>query len=263
MSTKSVFCTDSTSNDNSRVIKFTKSASGVVTSVNSISNVSLLSSINNNTIIPIHTSANSNTKIVSENKTRHIFSSSNRVKLLEFLNKNYSNATSKIHLTKPPSCICKYCTISTSLPIKQSAAYNLLFKSSSKIVHSDMYSSNLPVTDCISCATNDCHCTSKSNTTYITQINSDSPKTIWINELVSLINKKEYTSEKSLANYKNNSKQLSSLPNIQNKVPKVTKNAKSYTLLCNKCKRSRLGSYANSCKCSMLLRRVNRYNHKK
>lgn len=214
-------------------------------STNSISNTAMFSSSNNNTLIVSDNSAHKD--VIS--KTENIF----RVQMLEFLNKNCLDGISGIPLTKPHPCICNSCMVVNSLPIKQSAVYNLFFTSSDNLSYPNLYcdinSSNVQVADCSISATNDCN-VNKSNTLskFKKTIITDSPKTIWINELTSLIRKNENTSKRYIIIDTNTTKKLNPMQNVLNKVHKATQHIKSHFSFCNKCKESKNGQ-SYSCKC--------------
>lgn len=208
-------------------------------SANSISNTAMLSSTNNNTLI---VSDNSSHKDVIS-RTENIF----RVQMLEFLNKNCLDSISGVPLTKPYPCNCNCCTVVNSLPVKQSAVYNLFFTSNDNLshpnLHCDMNSSNVQVTDSSISAKNYSN-VNRSNTL----INIESPKDIWINELTSLIIKNENKSERYTVTDTNATKKFNPMQNVLNKVQKATKHIKSHFSFCNKCKKSKY-SQSYSCKC--------------
>lgn len=251
----------------------------ILISTNSISNTNMLSFTNNNTLNV------SDKDIIS--KTENIF----REKLLEFLNTNCVNGISGIPLTKPTPCKCNCCTTVKSLPLEKSAVYNLFFASSDNLspknLHNDMNFSNLPVAGGSIHATN-YHSENKSNIPhkFKTQINIDTPKNIWVNELTSLVIKNENTSKIYLATNTNRSNNLNPMQNIlneihkdtqyigknestsqiypatktnyskkinpmqsvMNKVHKTTQHIKSHFSLCKNCKKSKY-SRSDSCKC--------------
>jgi len=263
VSTKNVHCTDSSSNYTSKVIVSTENVANAATSANSIYNTSILmshisipntpklisaNSISNTAML---SSTNNNTLIVSDNsshkdvisRTENIF----RVQMLEFLNKNCLDGISGVPLTKPYPCNCNCCTVVNSLPVKQSAVYNLFFTSNDNLshpnLHCDMNSSNVQVTDSSIFAKNYSN-VNRSNTL----INTESPKDIWINELTSLIIKNENTSERYTVTDTNATKKFNPMQNVINKVQKATKHIKSHFSFCNKCKKSKY-SQSYSCKC--------------
>jgi len=233
------------------VVVSTENFSNAATSANSIYNTPMLISTNSISNTAMLSSTNNNTLIVSDNsihkevisRTENIF----RVQMLEFLNKNCLDGISGVPLTKPYPCICNCCTVVNSLPIKQSAVYNLFFTSNDNLshpnLHFDMNSSNVQVTSCSISTTNYCN-VKRSNTL----INTESPKDIWINELISLIIKNENTSERYTVTDMNASKKLKPMQNVLNKVHKATKHIKSHFPFCNKCKKSKY-SQSYDCKC--------------
>lgn len=102
--------------------------------------------------------------------------------------------------TKPPSCICKYCTYVDSLPLEKSVVQNQFTSNGwqHNRLHSEMYSSNLTVSDCSTCAskgiytTNDCSCVNKSEQNTNSTVTS---KDVWTNNLINLIKKNENISK--------------------------------------------------------------------
>jgi len=300
-------CSDLSTNDISKAVISTENDSIAATSANSIYNTPLLTPDISITNTPILISTNSisntnmfsftnnNTLNVSENSAhKNIISkteNSFREKLLEFLNKNCVKGISGIPLTKPTPCKCNCCTTVKSLPLEKSAVYNLLFASSEQLIPK-----NVPVADSSIYATN-YHSENKSNIPhkFKTQINIDTPKNIWVNELTSLIIKNENTSKIYLATNTNDSNKLNPMQNILNEIHKdtqyISKNEstsqiypatktndskkinpvqsvmnkvhkttqqyiKSHFLLCKNCKKSRY-SRSDSCKCYS-----RSYNHK-
>ncbi|XP_060834968.1 uncharacterized protein LOC132917967 [Rhopalosiphum padi] len=224
-------------------------------STNSISSTAMLSSANNNTIIVPEDSAH---QVIS--RTENNF----RKQIFELLNKNCIIGISKIPLTKPSSCICKYCTTVTSLSIKQSAAYNLLFPLNDNLNHNNSYCdleiSNVPDDIGSISATNDCYLNKLNIPPYKCQkslINTESPKNIWINQLTSLISKND-TSKKYHKTNKVNASVKLNLQNVINNVHKATQQIKSHLSFCNKCKKSNLNK-PGSCKCNVSL--STSYNH--
>lgn len=245
----------------------TESVSNVATSTNNIYNTPFLAASEtniSNTLntftnsiynTAIHSSKDSNTIIVPENSTQQVIPITKknfREQMFEILKEKCFNSISEIPLTKPSLCTCKGCTYVTSLPIRQSAAYSLLFTSNdleSSIVP-DAGSSISPKYDCNLNQSNT-PCRYQKTLTY-----EDSPKNIWISHLTSLIYKKDSSSKNyhHTTNKIDASKKLNSVQNVINKVHKITQHIKSNLPFCNKCKGPKLNKY-NSCKCSRSLNR--------
>ncbi|XP_026818761.1 uncharacterized protein LOC113557436 [Rhopalosiphum maidis] len=301
---KNIPCTVPSTNDISKAVMSTESVSNAATSANSIYNTSLLASgtdifntslyTSTNSVynIPIVTSkisipntpilistdsisstamfssANNNTIIVPEDSVHQVISRTEnnfRKQIFELLNKNCIVGISKIPLTKPSSCSCKYCTTVTSLSIKQSAAYNLLFALSDNLNHNKSYYnmefSNVPDTIGSISATNDCYLNKSNIPPYKCEkslINTESPKNIWINQLTSLISKND-TSKKYHKTNKVNASVKLNLQNVINNVHKATRQIKSHLSFCNKCKRSNLNKPGN-CKCNVSLSTSYKHN---
>jgi len=236
-------CTDPFTNDISKAVMSTENVSNVATSTYNIYNTA------------IHSSKSINTIIVPENSTQQVISITKknfREQMFEILNEKCFNSISEISLTKPSLCTCKGCTFVTSLPIKQSAAYSLLFTSN------NLESSNVPDTGSSISPKNDCN-SNQSNTPcryQKTLTYEDSPKNIWINHLTSLINKKDSSSKNyhHTTNKIDASKTLNSVQNVINKVHKITRHITTNLPFCSKCKGPKLNKY-NSCKCSRSLNR--------
>uniref|UniRef100_A0A2S2NF48 Uncharacterized protein n=1 Tax=Schizaphis graminum TaxID=13262 RepID=A0A2S2NF48_SCHGA len=229
----------------------------ILFSTNSISSMSMLSSANNNTIIVPEDSAH---QVISTTENNF------RKQMFELLNKNCIIGISKIPLTKPSSCICKYCTTVTSLSIKQSAAYNLLFSLSDNLDHKnsyyDMEFSNVPDAIGSISATNDYYLEKSNIPPYKCQkslINTESPKNIWINQLTSLISKNDDTSKKYHKTNKVNASVKLNLQNVIDNVHKATQKIKSHLSFCNKCKRSNLNK-PGSCRCNVSLSTSYKHN---
>jgi len=266
---KNVHCTDSSTNYISNVVVSTENVSNAATSANSIYNTTILASdisipntpllISTNSIsnTAMFSSTNNTTLIVSDNSAHKDVISrtekSFKVQMLEFLNKNCLDGISGIPLTKPYPCICNSCKFVNSLPLKQSAVYNLFFTSSDNLsdpnLYCDINSSNVQVADCTNSTTNGFN-VNKSNTLskFKKTINIDCPKKIWINELTSLIRKNENASKRHIVIDTNTSKKLNPMQNILNTVHKATQHIKSHFSFCNKCKKSKNGQ-SYSCKC--------------
>ncbi|CAH1721204.1 unnamed protein product [Aphis gossypii] len=267
VSTNNFPCTDPFTNDISKAVMSTESVSNVATSTYNVYNTPFLAASGtniSNTLntftnsiynTAIHSSKSSNTIIVPENSTQQVISITKknfREQMFEILNEKCFNNISKILLTKPSLCTCKGCTFVTSLPIKQSAAYSLLFTSN------DLESSNVPDAGSSISPKNDCN-SNQSNTPcryQKTLTYEDSPKNIWINHLTSLINKKDSSSQNChhTTNKIDVSKKLNSVQNVINKVHKITRHISSNLPFCSKCKGPKLNKY-NSCKCSRSLNR--------
>lgn len=241
----------------------TESISNVATSTNNIYNTPFFASGTNisNTLntstnsiynTTMHLSKNNNTIIVSKNNTQQVISITKknfREQMFEILNEKYFNSISEIPLTKPSLCTCKGCKFVTSLSIKQSAVYSLLFTSN------DMKSSSVPGVDSSISPKNDCNL-NQSNTPCKYQKTltfEDSSKNIWINHLTSLINKKDSSSKKyHHTTIKIDASKKNSIQNVINKMHKVARHIKSNLPFCYKCKRSKLNKY-DSCKCNASL----------
>ncbi|XP_022174184.1 uncharacterized protein LOC111036467 [Myzus persicae] len=265
-----IHCTDLSTNDISKAPVLTKNDSNTAASANSIYNTPMHTSDISipNTPILISTnsvsstaklsSTNHNTLIVSERSAhKNVISrteNSLRVQMFEFLNKNCQNSISGVPLTKPSPCTCNCCTVVNSLPTNQSAVYNLFFTSSNNLsymnLQCDINSSNVPVADNSISATNYSN-VDKSKKLYKLKkplINTDSPKNIWINELTSLISKKENISKICLTTTTSDSKKLNPIKNVMKQVHKTTQHIKSHFSFCSKCKKSKY-SRSDSCKC--------------
>lgn len=175
-----------------------------------------------------------------------------KVNLFDFLNTLYLNGIKDIPTTKPPPCICKYCIYVDNLPLEQSVVQNQFtsnnqFGLQDKILHSEMYSSNLIVSDCSICAskgiytTNDCSCVYKSNSDCEQMpSNVGTSKDVWTNDLINLMRKNEKTYK---TNYNNNcSKKKSVKSYIMKKVHKAAEHIKSRLPLCVICDRSKFSN---------------------
>lgn len=168
---------------------------------------------------------------------------------------------SEIPTTKPHPCDCKYCVYASNLP-RDKFAVNNLFTSDKysdltndntnyNRVPTDMYEaySDISISDSSVCAKNDCSCVSNSNSKHSLGKNPrivETSKNIWVNELISLIRKNELIKESEVGI--NNSKSLSCIEKVRNKICNVTKLIK--TPFCNICKRSKSQNSYSVCKCS-------------
>lgn len=137
--------------------------------------------------------------------------------------------------TKPPACICKYCSYVDNLPITQSAvnsvlalnnnSFELQHNKNHKILNSDMYPSNIEV--CSICAFNDCYCVNKSYTM--------TRKNVWTNELMDLMRKNEIT----IKDDKNKNVNTSNSVLCIKKMYEAKKHVKKSSALYKKYKRSK------------------------
>lgn len=176
-----------------------------------------------------------------------------KVNLLDFLNTLYVNGIKDIPITKPPPCVCKYCIYVDNLPLEHSVVQNQFtsnnqFDFQDKRLHSEMYSSNLLVSDCSICAskgiytTNDCSCVYKSNSDYYSEqmpSNVGTSKDVWTNDLTNLMRKNEKIYKTNNNNY---SKEKSVKSYIMKKVHKAAEHIKSRLPLCVVCNRSKFSN---------------------
>lgn len=198
-------------------------------------------------------------------KLDKLLSLSKRSQLLEISIKLCSNGILEVPTTKPSRCICMYCKYVNNIPVEHSAVHyfipnnsNLKHKTpKNKILHRDMYSSNITVSDCPTCAskgiytTNDCSCVGQSNS-----------KMAWIQDLKSLIkqNEKKFEAPKTINVSNSTSTSFASIKGVVNKVYKATERIKSHLPFCNNCKTSSNHSRKYNCKCSNLLSKKDKYN---
>lgn len=189
-----------------------------------------------------------------------------RGQVLNLLKNICLNGMAEIPISKPPACICKHCIYVDNLPIEQSAVSHRSTSYTNfqhnyhnyQSLNSDVYSSSQIVSDCSVCAskgiytTNDCSCV-KLNSNYNWEANTESSRSIWINDLTSLIRKNE--DKFKIPEVKNKN---SYVKTAINKVKKTAKQIKTHIALCKVCKNSKFSDKV-SCKCSKHLKNNNYY----
>lgn len=168
---------------------------------------------------------------------------SKKEKLFHLLKNCCLDGISKIPTSKPYPCSCKYCLYVSYLPKDQWAVNNLFTSDSSNLTYcnskdkptsSNMYVSEITVSDCLVCANNDCCCVNNLNPEKKSKI-VETSKNAWIEDLVSLIKNNEML--KDLQSNSNDSKSVTELL----KPP-----------LCEICKKSKDPNSLSVCDCNYI-----------
>lgn len=116
-----------------------------------------------------------------------------------------------------------------------------------------MYSSNATLPECYTCATskgiyNDCFCENKFNSKYKWKksVNEETPKNIWLKDLVSLVRHNETKTFKTPAPKDNNDP--IHMKSVMNKVYKAAEKIKNQLPFCKTCNKSIL-TLSSKCEC--------------
>lgn len=173
--------------------------------------------------------------------------------MFNLLKNSCLNGLSKIPISKPCPCTCKYCLRVSNLS-KDQLGINNIFTSTNdfnsticfpnyKPIPDNIYDSEMSVSDCSVCIDNDFCCSHNLTLKQKTKIDETS-KTAWVNDLVSLVKKNEMST--NCESSKNDPTPLKHIKNDES----VTEQIKFHLPLCDICKKSKSPNSTSICKCN-------------